>query len=713
MPLLTKTSNRNGLLVAALMLLAVSFTQASSEKGAELWFTGNYQGAVTIWKEAAANGERSAEYNLGWAFENGLGVIQDLEQSLYWYRLAASKGDRYAQLKLIQIWSDYGLASVDFAEIEEYSGEILAAKQGDFMAYLEDEAVQDKAYAKYLLSMFALGSSGSREKVNSAIERLISASGQGHVLAQFALGEWYLGSDSGEPAIDEAIVWLKKAAEQGYRKAQFELAKIYERGGYHGQDAREALRWYREAENLGEVRARIKIGQLLKANASNPGEFEEAREWFIKAEKAGENLAKFFIGEMYFLGEGVTEDPGLGLAWVKRMISLEPSLFGVIQEFAENGSLFAQVSIARIFLSEESGFHDLTQAFNWFLTAALQGDALAAREVGNLYIDGLGVEANLSEGEIWLKRAAEKGDAQAATRLVQLEVEKKRREAVRKVAEEEAARAEEAAEQEKKVADEKAAREAEIAEQKKEAAEEQQERERKREECLSNVPASENLERHSFGTAFLINPKGYFVTNFHVVTDGEDDDLEFCDAVSVIDRDKNENWARRIGVDPKQDLAVFKACTPTKTFAFLRDNALDLQAGETVYAYGFPVARSTVAKITDGIISALVGPSNDSSYLQHTAPITNGNSGGPLLDKFGLVVGVNQGGDPVIDAEGNRTTFAPGVGYAIKGSITQAFLAAHAVDYEVRNRAQSVESAEIADKSNKFTLEVTCWMTPE
>ncbi len=695
MPLLTNPSNRVRLLVAALILLIVSFAQGSSEKGAELWFTGNYQGAVTIWKEAAANGERSAQYNLGWAFENGLGVIQDLEQSLYWYRLAASKGDRYAQLKLIQIWSDYGLASVDFAEIEQYSSEILAAKQGDFMAYLEDEAVQDKAYAKYLLSMFALASSGSREKVNSAIERLISASGQGHVLAQFALAEWYLGSDSGEPAIDEALVWLKKAAEQGYRKAQFELARIYERGGYHGQDAREALRWYREAENLGEIRARIKIGRLLKANASNPAEFEEAREWFIKAEKAGENLAKFFIGEMYFLGEGVTEDPGLGFAWVKRMISLEPSLFGVIQEFAEKGSLFAQINLAKFFSSDETGFKDLDQAFNWYLTAALQENALAAREVGLLYLDGVGVQRDIDEAKVWLERASDDGDVQAKAALVKLEVARKRLAG------------------EKKEAEKKAEKERAIAEEKEKIEEEKVAAERKKEECEVAGGDTEALERHSSGTGFIVNQDGNLVTNAHVITTEEDDDTwQYCSAFSV-HQNGEHHWARFIASDINNDLAVLKTCETTELFARLRSSQLPVQPGEGVFAYGFPLRDmlSKQPKITDGIISALGGPRNDSTLFQHSAAIQPGSSGGPLLDKYGLVVGVNNAG--ISWALEDREIVPQNVAFAIKSKIVDSFLQSNNIPFDSLSPSIKLEPVEIARRANRFTVLVVCWTEAE
>ena len=168
-----------------------------------------------------------------------------------------------------------------------------------------------------------------------------------------------------------------------------------------------------------------------------------------------------------------------------------------------------------------------------------------------------------------------------------------------------------------------------------------------------------------------------------------------------------------VGDDPKQDLAALKTCAPSRSFAFLRDGSRLLQAGEAVYAYGFPRAASSLAKITDGIISTLVGPGDDSSYLQHTAPITFGNSGGPLLDKFGLVVGVNQGGHAVVSDKGEATGFAPGVGYAVKGSITQAFLAAHGIEFKVKQRAQSIEVSEIATLSNKFTVQVFCWAESE
>ena len=680
----------------ALLTSSPVAAQSASEHAAALWFEKDYKGAVSIWQDEAESGDSIAQYNLGWAFEEGLGVIQNLQQSVHWYQRAADQGDLNAKVKLVEIWSRSDFESVNFRELDTVSEEVVAElhKSSETKEFLEHQALHGEAFANYLLASALLSNDSTENYVDEIVERLTSAASENHVLAQYALGNWLSESTAGELAVEEALGWFRKAAENGYPRAQFELAALYEIGGYHGQDAREALRWYREAEKYGEVRARLRIGRLLRAAAISADDFNKAREWFVKADSAGDNLAKFYIGEMYFLGEGQSEDPSIGFAWTKRMIALEPQLFSNLEEFALGGSLFAQLTIAKAHATEDSGFYEPAKAFDWFLTAALQGNVLAAREVGDFYVTGLGVEQDLAEGQMWLERAAEAGDVPASMLLRELEVEKQRREAAEKVAQE------------------KAAKEAEIAEKERKAAEEESAGDREREECVPTAD-DEKLEIVGQGSGFIINPDGYLVTNFHVVTEGDDEDWEYCDAVSVTDYDQNHRWAKWIGDDPKQDLAVLKTCAPSRSFAFLRDGSRLLQAGEAVYAYGFPVAASSLAKITDGIISTLVGPGDDSSYLQHTAPITFGNSGGPLLDKFGLVVGVNQGGHAVVSDEGEATGFAPGVGYAVKGSITQAFLAAHSIEFKVKQRAQSIEVSEIATRSNKFTIQVFCWAESE
>ena len=701
----------------ALLMSSLVGAESPSERAAALWFEKDYKGAVSIWQHEAESGDPIAQYNLGWAFEEGLGVIRNVEQSLHWYRRAADQGDLDAKVKIVEIGSKSDFGPTNFTELERLSGELIAElhNSSETKAFLEHQALHGEAFANYLLAMALLSTDSMEKYVDEIIERLTSAASDNHVLAQYALGRWLSESSSGELGVEEALAWFKKAAETGYPKAQFELATLYELGGYHGQDAREALRWYREAEKHGEVRARLRIGRLLRAAASSADDFEEAREWFIKADSAGDNLAKFYIGEMYFLGEGGPEDPAIGLAWVKRMISLEPNLFSNLEEFALNGSLFAQLTIARTYAVEDSGFYDLTKAFDWFLTAALQGDVLAAREVGNLYVDGLGVDQDLAEGQMWLERAAKAGDVPAAMRLRELEVESKRREAAKKVAEEKAAEQAEIAEKERKATEEKAAKEAEIAEKERKAAEEEAARDREREECNVSAGDVEELSPGGFGTGFVVNSAGHLLTNFHVIADYDQDtdELRFCDALSIRTKGKKNFWARLIAKDQDQDLAVLATCRKSPTFARLRTLERQVQAGEAVYAFGFPMGSGSQPVITNGIVSSLLGIGDDATFLQHTAAIQKGNSGGPLFDKAGLIVGVNTLAASKVGTGVYEGVVLQNVAWAVKSGIVQTFLSANDIPFETKNSVEDVGAVEIVKQSKEFTVEVRCWIESE
>ena len=141
-------------------------------------------------------------------------------------------------------------------------------------------------------------------------------------------------------------------------------------------------------------------------------------------------------------------------------------------------------------------------------------------------------------------------------------------------------------------------------------------------------------EREGVGSGFIIDPKGYIVTNNHVV-DG-------ADQIQVTLNDGTKFDARIIGRDPKTDLALLKVDSKTPLpFVTLGDSA-DARVGDWVLAVGNPFGLG--GSVNAGIISARgrdiqSGPYDD--YLQIDAPINRGNSGGPLFDAQGRVIGVN------------------------------------------------------------------------
>jgi serine protease Do len=141
-------------------------------------------------------------------------------------------------------------------------------------------------------------------------------------------------------------------------------------------------------------------------------------------------------------------------------------------------------------------------------------------------------------------------------------------------------------------------------------------------------------ERVSGGSGFIISPEGYVLTNHHVV-DGADE-------VTVRLQDRREFTARVVGSDPQSDVAVLKLDAENLPVVPLGDSKA-LKPGQWVLAIGSPFGFEH--SVTAGIVSA-VGRSfnNDQRYvpfIQTDVPINRGNSGGPLLNLQGEVVGIN------------------------------------------------------------------------
>ena len=144
--------------------------------------------------------------------------------------------------------------------------------------------------------------------------------------------------------------------------------------------------------------------------------------------------------------------------------------------------------------------------------------------------------------------------------------------------------------------------------------------------------------QQSTGTGFVIKTSGgfaYVVTNDHVVNG----------ATNIMLADQHGNQLPEIAVqeDSADDLAVLKIAQPAQPLVPLVWGASDsAQLGENVVAIGFALGLSGEPSISSGILAALHRDVGQRwLYLQHTAPINHGNSGGPLLDLQGTVIGIN------------------------------------------------------------------------
>ena len=166
--------------------------------------------------------------------------------------------------------------------------------------------------------------------------------------------------------------------------------------------------------------------------------------------------------------------------------------------------------------------------------------------------------------------------------------------------------------------------------------------------------------QHGIGSGVIISPDGYIITNNHVVADATD--------IKVTLGDRRILPAKLIGTDPLTDLAVIKIEGTNFPNVPLGDSS-QLHPGQTVLAFGNPFGfRFTV---TRGIVSALNRPNpyNDDprkpgQYIQTDAAINQGNSGGPLVNARGEVIGINTF---LISPSGSFS----GMGFAIPTQIVQ------------------------------------------
>ena len=169
-----------------------------------------------------------------------------------------------------------------------------------------------------------------------------------------------------------------------------------------------------------------------------------------------------------------------------------------------------------------------------------------------------------------------------------------------------------------------------------------------------------NMTGTGTGTGIVMSKDGYIITNAHVIENTDYGASILAKSIMVLMNDQTEYDAEIIGYDSKTDLAILKIEADNLTAAEFGDSST-LQVGELAIAIGNPLSFELYGTVTGGLISGLNRTfSNESgkiSLIQTSAPISPGNSGGPLVNSYGQVIGINSA---KISGTG-----AEGIGFAI------------------------------------------------
>jgi S1-C subfamily serine protease len=202
------------------------------------------------------------------------------------------------------------------------------------------------------------------------------------------------------------------------------------------------------------------------------------------------------------------------------------------------------------------------------------------------------------------------------------------------------------------------------------------------------------------GTGFVVSNNGHVVTNQHVV-DG-------CGDIQGNLSGEAPVKLRLVSSDETNDLALLQAPSPFKEIAIIRDKAI--HSGDSVVAIGYPFHGLLTSDftVTTGIVSSLSGILNDTRYLQISAAVQPGNSGGPLLDSGGEIVGM-------VAAKLNALKFVKATGnipeninFAIKTGTLRDFLDNSVVPYQTSDAKNELKTSDIARNARAFTLLISC-----
>ncbi|MBI5018484.1 MAG: SEL1-like repeat protein [Deltaproteobacteria bacterium] len=451
--------------------------------------------------------------------------------------------------------------------------------------------------AGFLLVLSVMSAALAFEFGDNGLHRLAET---GDASAEYALGLSYSEGLGVPQDYAEATKWYRKAAEHGHVGAQFSLAVMYYDGSGVPQDYVEAAKWYRKAAENGHVRGQFSLAGMYHEGRGVPQDYTEAMKWSRMAAEQGHASAQFNLGVMYDSGQGVTQNYKEAMKWYRMA--------------AEQGHASAQFNLGVMYDSGQGVTQNYKEAIKWYREAADQGDASAQYNLGSMYVRGAGVPQDYVQAHMWRNLAAANApsDKRAAW--------EKTRDAI--------------------AADMTPAQIAEA--------------QRRAQEWRPSTSASSSSEPPppppppppatepapapapslmASGTCFAITPDGYLLTAHHVATAGKNVWVRLPDGRSV---------AAKVAKSLRSvDLAVLKVDVPTPNYLELADSG-SANTGDKVFTLGFPASTilGTEPKFTDGSVSALSGPGDDATFLQVSVPIQPGNSGGPLVNEKGKVVGI-------------------------------------------------------------------------
>ena len=610
---------------------------------------GDYVAAVRAHRCRAEQGDAGAQALLGSMYHQGKGVSRNYIEAVKWYRRAAEQGDAFAQSRLGDMYR---------------WGEGVARNYAEAVKWYRRAAEQGYAWGQDSLADMYYFGKGVPQDYAEAAKWYRRAAVQGLAVSQNSLGFMYDKGRGVPQDYAEAAKWYRRAAEQGYADAQNNLGVMYYNGQGVSQNFAEAAKWYRRAARQGDVYAQNNLGAIYDHGQGVPQDFTEAIKWYRRAAEQGNARAQANLANMYEWGRGVRRDFVRAHKWFNLAAARSPASEKSLRERAVHGrdrvarrlttaQLHQAQRLARVWrpskgkgLSPRTGGNDDKQT----RVASVQR-ALAR----------LGYDPGPADGAPGPKtRAAIRAFQAAAGLPVDGRLSDRLERAIKA-----AVRALETA-------------------------------------TASSGPARRSLKKVSTGSGFRVSARGHILTNEHVIRGCVEDRLP---SAAIASSQKVTVTAR----DDGADLALLKGPAVAPFAAFRQGRGI--RPAARVVVAGFPLRGILAAgvNISTGNVAALAGPGNDRRLMQITAPVQPGNSGGPVLDTAGNVVGVVVSKLNALKVARATGDIPQNVNFAVSAGTARAFLDAEGVAYATAPSDKARAPEDVAAAARKFTVLVECW----
>lgn len=512
-----------------------------------------------------------------------------------------------------------------------------------------------------VIGLFALG----HFAVAQSLSELTIAAEEGDAEAQFELGRAYDGGDGVIADIQTALTWYRRAANQSHADAMYYIALTYDYADRVDEDNAAAASWYRRAAELGHAESQAQLGLMYELGEGVAADINAARIWYEAAAENGDADGKGYLGDLYIRGAGVRQD------FVKGLSLLEGAAFG--------GSFYGQMELARVRLEAGSPVEDRIEGLAWLLISGetanddqdntKRTDLLAAtkptdEEWSAARRRAVTLSANIlrsapigGDTGFWLD-TSDAALVEAAQRgLRGLRYYDGDITGLRDDAFDEALLS--------FIKDWRYKHGAQVTPDLimvigGALAYNVFESDEARSDLVENV-----------GSGFFVSDDGLIITNEHVI--------EGCDRLSLSDGDALQIIAR----EASSDLALLKASGSLNASGLSLRSGRGLRPGDRIWVAGYPLGGYITSdlSIASGDVMALAGIGQDRREFQMSVPIQPGNSGGPVLDASGHVVGVVVSGLDKLGLVAELGDLPENVNFAISLGTLQSFLDTHLVNY--------------------------------